>query len=418
MSAPLINISRKQAFIFALFLVFFEFLTYITNDMIMPGMLKVIDTFHAPETAVATSLTAYLFGGASLQLIIGPISDTIGRRPVMLFGCLLFIVLTLLLGCSQSISQFLTGRFFQGMGLCFLIIGYAVVQELFSEMDAVRLIALMTNAAMIAPLLGPLLGAVFILHFPWRSMYWLIAFLSLIAFYGLWKTMPETVGVSRRDGSLLPKSQLTLRAIARNYLQLLTHKEFIMGVLALGILSTPCLAWIGISPLILMTQAKLSLIEYALWQIPFFMACILGNFFLRFLTHHFQLKNIIYIGSIIVCFGLLSMFLLPYFFKGHYLSLMPGLSIYGLGLGTTTGPLTRQLLFSTSVAKGTTNALLNVTSMLIMGIGTELANILYQTPNNLYYGEYCAILGIVYFILMYFSLRNHEPNSTNQEETS
>jgi MFS transporter, DHA1 family, multidrug/chloramphenicol efflux transport protein len=408
MSAPLINISRKQAFIFALFLVFFEFLTYITNDMIMPGMLKVIDTFHAPETAVADSLTAYLFGGASLQLIIGPISDAIGRRPVMLFGCILFIFFTVLLGCSQSMPQFLTGRFFQGMGLCFLIIGYAVVQELFAEMDAVRLIALMTNAAMAAPLLGPLLGAIFISHFQWREMYWLIALLSILSFYGLWKTMPETVGVYRRDGSILPKSKLTTRVIANNYLQLLTHGKFMVGVISLGILSTPCLAWIGISPLILMTQAKLSLINYALWQIPFFMACILGNFFLRLLTHHFKLKTIISIGSVIVCTGLISMALFPYFFKGHYLSLMPGLTLYGFGMGTTTGPLTRLLLFSTSVAKGTTNALLNVTSMLIMGLGTELANLLYQTPNNLYFGEYCAILGIVYFILMSISLKHHE----------
>ena len=86
MPSLLINIPRKQAFVYALFLVLYEFLTYIANDMIMPGMIKVIASFDGPESAIATSLTAYVLGGASLQLLLGPLSDRYGRRPVMLFG--------------------------------------------------------------------------------------------------------------------------------------------------------------------------------------------------------------------------------------------------------------------------------------------------------------------------------------------
>ncbi|HVT63039.1 MAG TPA: multidrug transporter MdfA, partial [Legionellaceae bacterium] len=75
MIQPLINITRKQALLFAVFLVLYEFLTYIANDMIMPGMLSVVHTFQADESNVATSLTAYVLGGASLQLFLGPLSD-------------------------------------------------------------------------------------------------------------------------------------------------------------------------------------------------------------------------------------------------------------------------------------------------------------------------------------------------------
>ena len=66
MARLLINISRKQAFVYAGFLVLYEFLTYIANDMIMPGMLEVVASFHGPESAIAMSLTAYVLGGASL----------------------------------------------------------------------------------------------------------------------------------------------------------------------------------------------------------------------------------------------------------------------------------------------------------------------------------------------------------------
>lgn len=90
MSEPLIRISHRQAIIFACFLVLYEFLTYIANDMIMPGMINVVKSFNAPESIVATSLTVYVLGGASLQLILGPLSDAYGRRPMMLIGSCLF----------------------------------------------------------------------------------------------------------------------------------------------------------------------------------------------------------------------------------------------------------------------------------------------------------------------------------------
>src|SRR5688572_20582783 len=104
MAQPLIAITRRHALTFAAFLVLYEFLTYIANDMIMPGMLQVVETFHGPQSAVASSLTAYVLGGASLQLFLGPISDSYGRRPVMLFGAMLFFGFTVMIACSNSLN--------------------------------------------------------------------------------------------------------------------------------------------------------------------------------------------------------------------------------------------------------------------------------------------------------------------------
>src|SRR5581483_8516613 len=139
----LANVSRRQVLFYAAFLVAYEFLTYIANDMAMPAMIRVVSTFHGPETAIASSLTAYVLGGASLQIFLGPISDRYGRRPIMLFGVFFFFLFTIALAGSNSINQFLIMRFFEGMGLCFIVvIGYATLQEIFAEMDAIRLIAI------------------------------------------------------------------------------------------------------------------------------------------------------------------------------------------------------------------------------------------------------------------------------------
>lgn len=400
MSQPLIHISRKQALFFAASLVFFELLAYMSNDMIMPGMLKVTETFHADTSMVAKSLTAFLLGGASLQLFLGPFSDALGRRPVMIAGAVLFFMCTIVLGCSQSMSQFLMGRFFQGMGICFLVIGYAALQELFAEMDAVRLIALLANMTVLAPLMGPLAGASFILYFTWRDIYLVVAILAFAALYGLWRFMPETVGVPKREGEPIARVSLAPRVIARNYISLLTNTRLMMGAASVGLLNAPCLAWVGLSPLILMANGGLSMMQYALWQLPLFSACMLGNFFLRWLTHRFTLIRIIQLGSTVALSGLILMFILPYFFDTHFMFLLPGLALYGFGSGTTTGPLIRHLLFITPVSKGTTNALINTINMILLGSCTEIANLVYRNQSNLHFAGYTLMLGMLCFLLI------------------
>lgn len=416
MSQPLINISRRQALSFAGFLVLYQFLTYIANDMIMPGMIHVIDSFHGDESAIATSLTAYVLGGASLQIFLGPISDRFGRRPVMLTGAALFFIFTLLIACSNSIGQFLLARFFEGMGLCFIgVIGYATLQEIFSEMDAVRLISILANISSLAPLLGPLAGATFILYFSWRGIFILIGAFALLALWGLWRFMPEPIGAIKKDGQTIPRVSLAPKIVFSNYKQLLTNPGFMTGAIAAGLLNVPCIAWIAISPIIIITDANLSVIDYALWQLPIFGAGILGNWYLRKLTRTKTLKQIILAGSVFVSFGLLMTYLLPVLFSTYFLWLIPGLTLYGFGLGVVSGPLNRYVLFSTTVSKGTAYAMISMVSMCALGFGVEVGKHVYANHNNIHFGLYCAVSGILYLagMLVVFRLARYSADDTS-----
>lgn len=411
MGLPLINISRKHALCFAAFLVFYEFLTYIANDMIMPGMLQVVHSFYASESAIATSLTAYILGGASLQIFLGPLSDRFGRRPVMLSGAALFFFFTLYIACSNSIEEFLLARFFEGMGLCFIgVIGYTVLQEIFAEMDAVRLISILATVSILAPLLGPLAGATIILHFSWRIIFVGIGFLAVLAFLGLWRYMPETVGVTKKDGQIIPRISLAPKVVFANYKNLLCDPGFVFASLATGILLTPCIAWIGISPIIIIADAKLSVIHYALWQIPMFGSSILGNWCLHRLTHRLKLKPIILVGSGVALFGLLLCYLLPLCLGHAFIWLMPGIIFYGLGLGITAGPLNRYTLFCTEVSKGTANAMLSMIYMGMQGIGVELGKYAYLSHghSNVMLGLFFFLSGLVYLACIGGSLRLKE----------
>ena len=401
MPQPLIPITRKSAFIFAGFLVLYEFLTYIANDMIMPGMLPVIRSFNAPESAIATSFTAYVLGGASLQLFLGPLSDRYGRRPVMVLGAFFFLLMTIFIALSQSMDQFLLARFFQGMGLCFIsVVGYATLQEIFAEMDAVRLIAIMANVAILAPLLGPLLGAVFIQYLSWRIIFVIIAALAFVALWGLWRFMPESVGVIRRNGEELKAVSLSPRVIAANYKALLLNRPFMFGSLALGSLSLPCCLWIAFAPVILVLDAKLSIIQYGIWQVPVFGSYILGNVLLQKLTHRNNITQLAWLGTLLSITGLVAMLLLPWLMQDDYVWLMPGLMVYFFGYGVVSAPLNRFILYSTAVGKGTGAALLSMISMAVMGFGTEAVNFMGISHDPRSFGLCCAVIGLVYFIFL------------------
>ncbi len=419
MPQPLINISRKQALVYAMFLVLYEFLTYIANDMIMPGMLNVVSSFHGPESAIAMSLTAYVLGGASLQLFLGPISDRYGRRPVMLFGACLFFVCTLLIACSNSIDQFLLARFFQGMGLCFIcVIGYATLQEIFAEMDAIRLIAIMANVSITAPLLGPLLGAIFVYYYSWRIIFVVIGILALVALWGLWRFMPEPVGQIKRDGSEIKRISLSPPIIAANYKALLLNRAFVLGSISLGIIYLPCMAWIGLSPVMIVKGAKLSIIHYGLWQLPVFGAYILGNVYLHRMTHRGTVKKLVYTGSFIAVISLLVVYSLPLVTSEHFLWLMPGLIAYFFGAGIIASPMARFILFSTPVSKGTASALMSMISMCIQGVGIELANSIYSSHNNSLFGLYCAAVAIVYVLVLGGCFFNYKEQMDKQPLSS
>ena len=401
MSKPLIAISRRQALVFAGFLVLYEFLTYIANDMIMPGMITVVKSFNAPESTVATSLTIYILGGASLQLVLGPLSDTYGRRPLMLLGACLFFIFTLLIACSNSMNQFLVARFFQGMGLCFIgVIGYATIQEIFDEMDAIRLIAIMANAAILAPLLGPLLGAIVIYYTTWRLIFIVIAIFALVALWGLWRYMPEPIGQLKKDGQLIPKVPFSFRAVYRNYKALFTNITFCFSTLAAGVVGIPCIAWIALSPIILITEAKLTVIQYGLWQLPIFGATILGNWFLHRLTYRYKIKPILYLGCVIMAVGIMLIALLPYLFGNDYHNLLPGIIIYFFALSIINAPLNRFCLFITSVGKGTASALISLSVMIIGAIGIEIASAYYQQHNNFHFGLFCNAVGGLFLLLI------------------
>lgn len=397
----------RQALLFPLCLVLYEFSTYIGNDMIQPGMLTVVEQFQAGTEWVPTSMTAYLAGGMFLQWLLGPLSDRIGRRPVMLTGVVWFIITCLATLLAQNIEQFTILRFLQGISLCFIgAVGYAAIQESFEEAVCIKITALMANVALIAPLLGPLVGAAWVHFAPWESMFVLFAALALISFFGLQRAMPET---ATRLGE-----KLSVKALGKDYGLVLKNLRFVAGALATGFVSLPLLAWIAQSPVIIISGEQASTYEYGLLQVPIFGALIIGNVTLAKLTSRKTVRWLIIAGGWPILFGLILAAAATVVSSHAYLWMTAGLSFYAFGIGIANAGLVRLTLFASDMSKGTVSAAMGMLQMLIFTVGIEVSKHAWQHGGNGLFSLFNLANGVIWLALIIYFLKDKSVGSSQQ----
>jgi len=390
--------------IFPFSLVLFEFATYIAHDMIQPGMLLVTGEFNVGPEWVSASLTGYLVGGVLLQWLLGPLSDKFGRRPVMLFGVAFFMLSCLVMHWVQSIEQFVAVRFIQGISLCFIgAVGYAAVLEAFDEALSVKITALMANVALLAPLAGPVAGAAFLSVGGWRDMFYLFAAVTAIALIGLWRSMPETAG--DRNASV------SLKSMGKGYLALAKDRQVIGGALSIGILGIPMLAWVALSPVILIHDQGLSRMQYALLQLPVFLAMIVGNLTLGRLAGRVPLEQPLRLGAWPILLGLIIAALSAFIDSHDYLWMIAGLSLYAFGSGLVNAGLYRLTLFSSEAGKGSVAAMIGMLSIAAFAIGIELTKYGYFAGGNLWFSGINLLAGLIWFALVRGFLRERQRRS-------
>ncbi|PLR39147.1 multidrug transporter MdfA [Chimaeribacter coloradensis] len=393
---PAVTLTRRHL-LFPLSLVLFEFATYIAHDMIQPGMLQVVSDFSAGSDWVSTSLTAYLLGGMTLQWLLGPLSDRLGRRPVLLAGVALFVTTCLLTLWVSTIQQFILMRFLQGISLCFIgAVGYAAIQEAYSETLSIKMMALMANVALIAPLLGPVAGAAFIHVAPWKAMFALFALLAAFSLWGLWRAMPETAG----GGGRFSASRLLA-----DYRQVFSNRRLVGGSLAIGFSALPLLAWVAQSPVILIQDGGMTPLQYGLAQVPIFVSLIIGNLLLSRLSGRVTIERPLWLGVWPVMLGLAIAAAAALADPHQWLFSVVGLSLYAFGTGLINAGLYRLTLFASPIGKGTVAAAVGLITLAMYAGGIEVAKQLYTTWGNGAFSLWNLLAGGLWLLLMTRFLR-------------
>jgi len=347
-------------YLFAVFFVLYEFTTYASNDMIMPGMIQVVHHFNAKEYYVAQSLSLYILGNCVFLILAGFLAERYGKRKLILSGNLLFLLFTILIIFSQNIHQFMLLRFIQGGGLAVIAIGYALIHQKFNDKAAIKLIALMSNVSILAPLIGPAIGSFMMSYFSWQSIFVLCAFLSAVAFIGLYQFTPKDSGA---------QSTLTIFSVLKQYGKIISIKEFYKGMACSVLIIMPLLIWIGQAPNLILFKLNLGYKQYVIYQLISIGGLTVSSIIMQYIVGKFRLYSIVRVGALLVLIGVTISII-----KMTMDAIVAGLFITSLGIGLANGCIWRLVLS----IKGHSHAMLSSTlgfmQALFFAIGISLIN--------------------------------------------
>lgn len=171
-------------------------------DMYLPALPSIGQSLGASTGAVQASLMAFFISLGIGQIIYGPVSDMVGRKPPLYFGLLLFAVASVGCALAPDIQMLVVLRFIQGLGACAgMVIPRAVVRDLHTGHDAARLMSLLMLVFSVSPILAPLAGSLLIEWAGWRSVFWAVTVAGVLGLVLLATSLPETRPPGQRVNS-------------------------------------------------------------------------------------------------------------------------------------------------------------------------------------------------------------------------
>lgn len=286
---------HKKIFLFPFFLILLEIAVFLSNDMYLPSMPAIAIDLSLSQEQVQNTLTFWFLGASSLQFILGPISDSYGRRNVILFGGTFYVLSSALCAIATTLPILLFARFVQGSTICsVLVAGYAAIHELFDTKKAIKILAFMSAVTILAPAFGPLIGALIVQFASWRYIFWLLFVLGLISTVLLFLYMPE----SNKN-----KHKLRYRQIALDYVKILKNKEFILPTISYCLLVTIFFLWMFTSPFFMIEIYKKSSMFYGLSQAFIFGGFFVGAKLTDWMLERYSLQSLIRTATAVALIG-------------------------------------------------------------------------------------------------------------------
>ncbi|CAA0122538.1 Bicyclomycin resistance protein [Mycolicibacterium vanbaalenii] len=230
----------------------------LTIDMYLPALPKIADDLSVSSSVVQLTLTGTLAGLALGQLVVGPLSDSLGRRRPMIAGIVLHMVASLLCMFAPSIAVLGVARGLQGFGAAAaMVVAIAVVGDLYKDNVAATVMSRLMLVLGVAPVLAPSLGAAVLLHASWHWVFAALVVLAgallVMAALALPETLPE---YHRRP--------LKIRGIGATYLELLRDVRFVILVLIAALGMSGLFAYIAGASFVLQGRFGLDQTAFAL----------------------------------------------------------------------------------------------------------------------------------------------------------
>ena len=242
-------------------------------DTYLPAFTGIAKAIGATPVEMQQTLSAYLFGFALMNLFHGSLSDSFGRRPVVLCGLVVFTLASAGCALSQNIGALVFFRALQGMSAgAGVVVSRAVIRDMFAPADAQRVMSQVTIYFGVAPAVAPMVGGFLFVHSDWHAIFWFLTLVGAVLWIANYKLLPETLHVSERQ-------PFNVRNLMRGYWELGGSARFLLLALASGIPFNGMFLYVLSAPVFLGEHLQLSPGEF-FWFFTLTIGGIMGGAYL------------------------------------------------------------------------------------------------------------------------------------------
>ena len=241
-------------------------------DTYLPAFPAMVRGLHTTEVLVQQALSSYLIPFDFMMLWPGAISDALGRKRVILFGLVVFLLASILCAFATSIETLLLGRVIQGLSAgTGVIVSRAMVRDLYDGADAQKLMAHVSILFAIAPAIAPIIGGWILQYFDWHGIFFFLSGFTLLLFIACALWLPETLPPEKRQ-SLHPVS------LWHAYRSVFSHHEFRRLSIAIALIFSAGFIYILAAPVFLIRHLGVSAQSFGVMFVPVVAGMMIGSY--------------------------------------------------------------------------------------------------------------------------------------------
>ena len=268
--------------------------------MVLPALPEMATVFAIPPGDIGFVVTTYLVGLAGAQLIVGPLSDRFGRRPILMGGIALYLVMTVLCVAAPTAGWLFAARAVQAFGGCAgMVLGRTIIRDCYPRERAASGMGYLSVALAIASMLAPGVGAFVVAYAGWRGAFFALAAIGLTSLASTWRYMPET-NQAKID-------RLDLSVLVLNYRWLLRSRTFLMYSGASSFQLASWFSFVTIMPAALVVVFHEPATAYGAWVFLPMTGYVLGNGIVGRLSMRVGGRRLIQLGCAISGLGAIAL---------------------------------------------------------------------------------------------------------------
>ena len=333
----------------------------------VPVLPLVARDFQVNLQAVQLTISVYVIGLAIGQLFYGPLADSIGRRPVLLLGLLIYTLASIGAMLAPTIDVLVLMRFFQALGGCSgLLLSRAIIQDTTSGSETTKKLSMLNMLVILGPSLAPLIGGLLAELSGWRSIFTVLSALGLLNLALILRY------VHKKERK---KDKVVTSSVVQNYKKLISSPKFLLYTIGGSFSTTAVYAFLGVVAYVFVNRLNHSVQDVSLALILIMLGVWCGCVAASRMVDRISIEQMIFIGSLISFASAAVLLLCVLIDYVTAFSLIIPVMVYCFGAGITSPAALSKALSINPMVAGSASGIYGFTQMLVGALCTSLAGL-------------------------------------------